>query len=217
MGQGFPPNDADSDHEPGHDPGQQPDDERDDDVSGTSEDVTGDAHDAYDPLPDAHVARLVHQLEQVVTASRRTIAIRYAAHGVVLPVPATLDRGELRVLTALVQTYGVAVFRDDFSAVRQRLAECGAVVVLQQTVFGDRPGRGLQRYGGGSVGGVAARLQEARPLFETLCEQFPETFLVQARALLARIARGSWPWMPLKPPKPPEPPLEAEDGERDDA
>ena len=133
------------------------------------------------------------------------------------PVPPTLDRAELMVLTALVQTYGVAVLRDDFSAVRQRLAECGAVVVLQQTVFGDRPGRGMQRYGGGSIGGVVARLQEARPLFETLCEQFPETFLIQARALLARVARRSLPRMSPKPPKPPEPPLESEDGERDDA
>ena len=195
MGQAFPPDEPDS----GHDPDRGPDD-----GSG----------DAYDELPDAYVARLVHELEQVVTASRRTIAIRYAAHGVTFPVPPTLDRAELMVLTALVQTYGVAVFRDDFSAVRQRLAECGAVVVLQQTVFGDRPGRGMQRYGGGSIGGVAARLQEARPLFETLCEQFPETFLVQARALLARVARRP---TPPPPPKPPEPPLESEDGARDDA
>ncbi|MDR5784584.1 hypothetical protein QCE63_34865 [Caballeronia sp. LZ065] len=132
------------------------------------------------------------------------------------PVPPTPDRAELMVLTALVQTYGVAVFRDDLSAVRQRLAECGAVVVLQQTVFGDRPGRGMQRYGGGSVVGVAARLQEARPLFETLCEQFPETFLIQARALLTRVARRSLPPRPPKP-KPPEAPLESEGGERDDA
>lgn len=197
MGHAFPPDEPDS----GQDPDREPDD-----GSG----------DAYDELPDACVARLVHELEQVVTASRRTIAIRYAAHGVTFPVPPTLDRTELMVLTALVQTNGVAVFRDDFSAVRQRLAECGAVVVLQQTVFGDRPGRGMQRYGGGSVGGVAARLQEARPLFETLCERFPETFLIQARALLARVARRSLTPMPPKP-KPPEPPLESEDGERDDA
>ncbi|MDR5763138.1 hypothetical protein [Caballeronia sp. LZ035] len=132
MAQGFPPDDPNADRKPDHEPDREPDD-----GSG----------DAYDELPDAYVTRLLHELEQVVTASRRTIAIRYAAHGVTFPVPPTLDRAELMVLTALVQTYGVAVFRDDFSGVRQRLAECGAVVVLQQTVFGDRPGRGLQRYG----------------------------------------------------------------------
>ena len=199
--QAVPPDDHESDSEP--------DDERHDDVRGTPDEAPGDG---YEALPDSYVARLVHELEQAITASRRTIAIRYAAHGVTLPVPPTLDRAELMVLTALVQIYGVGVFRDDFSAVRQRIAECGAVFVLQQVVFADRPPWGMQRYGagprGGSVGGVAARLQEARPLFETLCERFPETFLIQARALLARLARR---------PLPPEPPLESEDGERDDA
>jgi hypothetical protein len=158
--QAVPPDDHESDSEP--------DDERHDDVRGTPDEAPGDG---YEALPDSYVARLVHELEQAITASRRTIAIRYAAHGVTLPVPPTLDRAELMVLTALVQIYGV----------------------------GPR---------GGSVGGVAARLQEARPLFETLCERFPETFLIQARALLARLARR---------PLPPEPPLESEDGERDDA
>ncbi|SAL87681.1 hypothetical protein AWB74_08216 [Caballeronia arvi] len=102
--------------------------------------------------------------------------------------------------------------------VRQRIAERGAAVVLQQAVFAERPGWGTQRdgagLGGGSVDGVAARLREARPLLETLletlCERFPATFPVQARALLARVARRSTPRMP------PAPPLESEDGERDD-
>lgn len=57
----FPPNEPDS----GHGPNREADHEQDD-GSG----------DVYDELPVAYVAHLVHEFEQVVTASRRTIAIR---------------------------------------------------------------------------------------------------------------------------------------------
>jgi hypothetical protein len=158
------------------------------------QDFAPDEDNPDDAIPDREVARLVLELDRVITLNRRTIAIRYEVHGISLPVSETLGRAELMVLTALVQTYGPVVFGDDFGAVRQRIAECGAVVVLQQVVFADRPGWGLQRYGGGGpVGGVAARLQDARPIFEELCRRFPEVFLAEARSLLARFTTPSAP------------------------
>ena len=170
-----------------------------------------DAEDADDDdfgaLPDPEIARIVLELDRTIMRNRRAAALRQIVQGQPVPLPVKPSRVELLVLTALVLTYGPVLFGSDFGPVLEQIAECGAVVLLQQVVFGDRPGRGRQRYGGGSVGGVAARLQEARPLFETLCEQFPETFLVQARALLARVARRPLRRMSSKPPKPPEPPL----------
>ncbi|MEM5387870.1 hypothetical protein VSR68_30410 [Paraburkholderia phymatum] len=159
-----------------------------------AQDSAPDNDESDDAMPDREVARLVLELERVITLSRRAVAIRYEVHGISLPVPETLGRAELMVLGALVQTYSSVVFSDDFGAVRQRIAECGAVVVLQQVVFADRPGWGLKRYGAGApVGGVAARLQAARPVFEELCRRFPEVFLAEARSLLARFATPSAP------------------------
>ncbi|BCZ85748.1 hypothetical protein PTKU64_94230 (plasmid) [Paraburkholderia terrae] len=152
-----------------------------------AQDFAPDDGESGEAMPDREVARLVLELDRLITLNRRTVAIRYEVHGISLPVSETLDRAELMVLTALVQTYGPGVFSDDFGTVRQRIAECGAVVVLQQVAFADRPGWGMQRYGGGGpVGGVAARLQDARPVFEELCRQFPDLFLAEARSLLAR-------------------------------
>jgi hypothetical protein len=132
----------------------EPDSERDKNLRDDIPDgLDADADDDDDALPDRELARLVHALERVVTISRRTIAVRYAAYGVALPVPATPGRAELIVLTALVQTYGLAVFRDDFSAVRQRIAQCGVVMVLQQAVLADRPTRGMPPDGSGLLGG----------------------------------------------------------------
>ncbi|BCQ30199.1 hypothetical protein NK8_83900 (plasmid) [Caballeronia sp. NK8] len=48
------------------------------------------------------------------------------------------------VLTALVLTYGPVLFGSDFALVLEQIAECGAVVLLQQVVFADMGGMGAQ-------------------------------------------------------------------------
>ena len=53
----------------------------------------------------------------------------------------------------------------------------------QQVVCGDRPDRATKEV---HAGGMAARLQDARPILEELCRRFPDLFLAEAWSLLAR-------------------------------
>ncbi|SAL85759.1 hypothetical protein AWB74_07426 [Caballeronia arvi] len=157
--------------------------------------------DDFESLPDPEVARIVLELDRSITLNRRAAALRYIVQGNPVPLPVKPSRAELLVLTALVQTYGPLLFGDDFAPVRQRLVECGAVILVQQVVLADPALMGAE---GSEDGQIAACLLDARPMFETLCRKFPGAFLSDARSLLKRFTT------------PPAPPLESEDGEHDD-
>jgi hypothetical protein len=103
---------------------------------------------------------------------------------------------ELVVLTALAQTYGTAILRGPlFTRVLDLIAERGAVVLVQRVLWGERP-TDLQ---------LAARLLAVRPLFEALCEIWPEVLMAQAQIQLDSFR-----------PHPPAPPTRAGNEARDD-
>jgi hypothetical protein len=148
--------------------------------------------DEYDfgALPDPEVARLVLELDRTIMRNRRAAALRQIVQGqpVALPmqVPMKPSRVELLVLTALVQIYGPLLFGSDFAPVLERIAEYGAVVLLQQVVFAEPAGVSGDAGEDSHDRQVAARLQDARPMFEALCRKFPGAFLADARTLLKR-------------------------------
>ena len=153
-----------------------------------------DAEDADDDdfgaLPDPEVARIVLELDRTIMRNRRAAALRQIVQGQLVSLPAPLpvksSRVELLVLTALVLTYGPVLFGSDFRPVLEQIAECGAVVLLQQVVFAEPSGTGAEEGGASQARRAAARLQDARPMFEALCRKFPGAFLADARALLKR-------------------------------
>ncbi|BCQ28651.1 MULTISPECIES: hypothetical protein [Caballeronia] len=140
----------------------------------------------FGALPDPEVARIVLELDRSIMRNRRAAALRQIVQGQPVSQPVKPSRVELLVLTALVLTYGPVLFGSDFALVLEQIAECGAVVLLQQVVFADMGGMG----GAGSEDSkdrrIVSRLQDARPMFEALCRKFPEAFLADARALLKR-------------------------------
>ncbi|WP_053573023.1 hypothetical protein [Caballeronia cordobensis] len=76
------------------------------------------------------------------------------------------------MLTALVQIYGLVLFGTDFAPVLERIAECGAVGLLQQLVFAESAD--MAHTTGTGVADrqaeqVAARLEDVLPMFEALC------------------------------------------------
>ncbi|MDR5748745.1 hypothetical protein QCE73_36805 [Caballeronia sp. LZ029] len=148
-----------------------------------------DAEDADDDdfhaLPDPEVARIVRELDRTIMRHRRGAALRRIVHGLPVPLPVKPSRVELLVLTALVYVYGPLLLGTDyFRPVLDQFAECGAVVLLQQVVFGDPTGGEASKDSQNRR--IAARLQDARPMFEALCRKFPGAFLADARALLKR-------------------------------
>jgi hypothetical protein len=79
------------------------------------------------------------------------------------------------VLTALAQTYGAALLEQpSFAPVLDCIAQCGAVVLVQQALWGERSDDVR----------LAARLLAARVPFEILCGTWPEVFMAQAHAEL---------------------------------
>jgi hypothetical protein len=155
-----------------------------------------------DAFSDAEVARLVLALDQAITRRRRAGAMHHLVEGRPVPLPVKPTRVELGVLTALAQTYGPALLDDaDFAPVLDVITECGAVILVQRSLWGERPDDVR----------IAARLLDARIPFEILCGTWPEVFMEQAHAEL----QGFRPRPPV-PPASPEPPIESEDGERDD-
>lgn len=95
-----------------------------------------------------------------------------------MPLPVKPTRAELLAITALAQTDGPALLGNALARVRNDLAECGTVVVVQRVLFSNESDAGIGR------GETVARLQEARPLLKTLCRKFPGVFLSQAQTLL---------------------------------
>lgn len=179
------------------------------------EDDHHDDDEEFGATPDPEVARLVLELDRTIMRRRRAAALRRIVHGLPVPLPVKPSRIELLVLTALVSIYGPLLFGADFRPVLDQFAECGAVVLLQQVVFAEPTGTRAEEGGASKAGRVAARLQDARPMFEALCRKFPCAFLPEARSLLKRFTTPPAP--PHKPaPSPPPPPMESEDGERDD-
>lgn len=167
-----------------------------DGFGGDDADDEDDQHD-FGATPDPEVARLVLELDRTIRRRRRAAALRQIVQGQAVPLPVQVpmkvpmkpSRVELLVLTALVSIYGPVLFGSDFRPVLEQIAECGAVVLLQQVVFAEPTGAGGTRAeaGGASQARRAvARLQDARPMFEALCRKFPGAFLADARALLKR-------------------------------
>ena len=152
-------------------------------------------HDEAGRFPDVEVARVTLELDRAITRRRRASAIGHLVEGRALPLPVKPNRIELAVFTSLAQTYGPALLQDGFALVLDRLAEWGAVVMVQRVLWGDLP----------EDDGLAARLPEARIPFEILCGTWPEVFMGEAHAELQGFR-----------PRPPDPRMESEDGERDD-
>jgi hypothetical protein len=149
-----------------------------------------------DGFSAAEVACLVLALDRDITRRRRARALHHLLEGRPLPLPVRPTGVELAVFTALAQTYGPAVLDPaGFALVLDRLAECGAVVVVQRALWGNLP----EDYR------LAARLLDARIPFEILCGTWPGIFMAQAQAELQGFR-----------PRPPAPPMESDDGERDD-
>jgi hypothetical protein len=155
-----------------------------------------DDDEAFESFPDPEVARNVLELDRIITRRRRASAMGHLVEGRAVPLPVKPSHIELRVLTVLAQTYGAVLFGQDFRPVLERIAECGAVVVVQRALWGDLP----EDYG------LAARLLAARIPFEILCGTWPEVFMGEAHDELQGFR-----------PHPPKSPL-ASDGEagRDD-
>ena len=145
-----------------------------------------DDDDEFGAVPDPEVARIMVALNRIIVRSRRAVALRQIVRGQPVPLPIKPSRIELLVLTALVQMYGPLLFGTDFRPVLDQFAECGAVVLLQQVVFGVPTGTGIDDNELSQAGRVAARLRDARPMFEALCRKFPGAFLADARTLLKR-------------------------------
>ncbi len=163
-----------------------------------------DFDDEYDDagrFPDVEVARVTLELDRAITRRRRASALGHIVEGRVLPLPVKPDRIELAVITSLAQTYGSALLQGaDFEPVLDCIAECGAVVLVQRSLWGERSDdvRDDVR--------LAARLLAARVPFEILCGTWPEVFMAQAHAEL----RG---FMPRSPGSPDSPePSDGEDG-----
>ena len=152
-----------------------------------------DEDDDFAATPDPEVARIVLELDRTIRRRRRATALRRIVQGLPVPlavqVPMKPSRVELLVLTALVSIYGPLLFGVDFRPVLEQIAECGAVVLLQQVVFAEPTGAGgthAEAGGSSQARRAVARLQDARPMFEALCRKFPGAFFADARALLKR-------------------------------
>ncbi|MDR5776307.1 MULTISPECIES: hypothetical protein [unclassified Caballeronia] len=136
-----------------------------------------DDDDEYDfgALPDPEVARLVLELDRTIMRHRRGAALRRIVHGLPVPrplqVPIKPSRVELRVLTALVLTYGPVLLGSDFGPVLDQFAECGAVDLLQQVVFGDPTGGEASKDSQNRR--IAARLQDVRPMWRQCVASSP--------------------------------------------
>ena len=98
-----------------------------------------DDDEAFESFPDPEVARIVLELDRTITRRRRAGAMGHLVEGRAVPLPVKPSHIELRVLTSLAQTYGAVLFGQDFGPVLDRIAECGAVVLVQRALWGERP------------------------------------------------------------------------------
>ncbi|SAL05180.1 hypothetical protein AWB81_07052 [Caballeronia arationis] len=125
---------------------------------------------------DREVARVVLALDETVALKRRAAIFWLTARGHAVPIlQARPSRIELAVLTALAQTYGAALLEQpSFAPVLDCIAKRGAVVLIQQALWGERSDDVR----------LAARLLAARVPFEILCGTWPEVFMADAHAEL---------------------------------
>lgn len=156
-----------------------------------------------DEFSDREVAQVVLALDEAVALKRRAAIARLAAHRDAVPIlPVRPSRIELAVLTALAQTYGPPLLEQpSFTPVLDCIAECGAVVLVQRALWGERS-EDMR---------LAARLLAARVPFEILCGTWPEVFMAQAQAELQAFRPH-----PPKSPKSPKSPMASDSEESDD-
>jgi hypothetical protein len=135
--------------------------------------------DCAGPFSDAEVARVVLALDRAISRRRRADAMGHIVEGRSVPLPVKPSRIELAVFTALAQTYGpVVLHHPDFTPVLDSITACGAVVLVQRSLWGERPDDVR----------LAARLLDARIPFEILCGTWPDVFMAQALAELRRFS-----------------------------
>ncbi len=128
-----------------------------------------------DEFPDEEVARIVLLIDEAAILWRS--AASAAAHDIdaTPSVPVRPSAIELAVFTSLARTYGRAIIEDrSFLPVLDFAAECGAVELVQRTLWG-------QQF---EDLWLAAQLREAHAAFELLCSSSPDVFFAQARAAL---------------------------------
>ncbi|MDR5832257.1 hypothetical protein P9250_30800 [Caballeronia sp. LP006] len=81
-------------------------------------------------------------------------------------------------MTALAQSYGSAIVEDQrFSPVLDFIAECGAVTLVQQALWGEQF----------EDVWLAGQLRKARLAFEIFCGTWREVFMRQAHTTLTRL------------------------------
>jgi hypothetical protein len=123
---------------------------------------------------DVEIARVTLELDRAITRRRRASAMAHIVEGRHLPLPVKPNRIELAVFTSLAQTYGSALLHADFEPVLACVAERGAVVMVQRSLWGEGPDDVR----------LPARLLDARIPFNILCGTWPEVFMGEAHAEL---------------------------------
>jgi hypothetical protein len=139
--------------------------------------------DDFGARPDPEIARLVLELARTMMRRRRAAGLRQIPQGQPVPLPVQPARLAPAVFTALAQTGDPAIPGAGSGPVLGQVAECGAVVGLQQVVFAKPASTGVDDR---QDGRIAARRQDARPRFGARCRRFPGACLAGARARLAR-------------------------------
>ena len=136
-------------------------------------------------MPDGAVARIVSELERVVTLMRKT-SMQRSCKPNQYRLPVAPSRMDMAILIALAETYGQAIVDDPrFYPVISFVAERGGVALVQQVLFGElmtcTPSEAACN------DALCSLLKEARPAFEFLCGAWPETFMAQANTALRRL------------------------------
>lgn len=138
---------------------------------------------ASEPTPDGAVARIVLELEKIVTLMRQAStqrAFRRDQYKDFCPTPSNM---EAAILIALAQTYGQAIIQDPrFYPVLFFVAERGGISLVQQVLFGESMNCTPSEATFNDA--LSSLLEEVRPAFEFLCSASPEVFLAQANTAL---------------------------------
>ncbi|AQH05030.1 hypothetical protein A9R05_38970 (plasmid) [Burkholderia sp. KK1] len=141
---------------------------------------------ASEAMPNDAVARIVSELEKVVTLMRQSSMQRglRPSHYLRFCLPAS--RMEMAILITLAETYGQAIVDNPrFYPVLSFVAERGAVALVQEVLFGDPISRPKRH--GESDSALLSLLAEVRPAFEFLCGTWPEIFMPQANTVFRRL------------------------------
>lgn len=176
MAQGFPPNDANPDHE------------RHDQHDWSSDGLPDERW--FSEAPTAAVAQVVLAVDAAITLKRRAAAAWLTAHGDAVPLlPVRPSRLELAVVIALAETFGTALSSAPrFVPAIDFIANYGAVKLVQRVMYGARPTTDFDvtPYAAENAR-LAELLREARTAFEFLCATWPEAFMAQAGVALAQL------------------------------